>query len=113
MSDNNKRIIINNLDGAKCSGCDEYLREDEVEERCERCDKDLDEEVVITFSYPLYEHRGKKYEIKLIEGIVDDRVYTFTFKSHGLNYKAMPNLTGAQVKAEIQRRIRRYDGFNT
>lgn len=46
MSDNNeeiKRIIIN-LDGAKCSGCDEYLGEDEVGERCETCDKDEEED---------------------------------------------------------------------
>ena len=47
MSDNNeeiKRIIIN-LDGAKCSGCDEYLGENEMGERCETCDKDDEEDV--------------------------------------------------------------------
>ena len=46
MSDNNeeiKRIIIN-LDGAKCSGCDEYLGENEMGERCEKCEKDLDDD---------------------------------------------------------------------
>jgi hypothetical protein len=45
MSNNEeiKRIIIN-LNGAKCSGCDEYLGEDEVGEHCEKCEKDLDEE---------------------------------------------------------------------
>ena len=35
---------IINLDGAKCSGCDEYLYEDEVGERCEKCEKELDDD---------------------------------------------------------------------
>lgn len=39
----NTNITIN-LDGAKCSGCDEYLGENETGERCEKCEKDLDEE---------------------------------------------------------------------
>jgi len=45
MSDNNeeiKRIIINQ-DGAKCSGCDEYLGEDEVGEWCEKCEEDQED----------------------------------------------------------------------
>jgi hypothetical protein len=43
-NNNNEENITINLDGAKCSGCDEYLGEDEVGERCEECEKDLDEE---------------------------------------------------------------------
>ena len=115
--------IIINQDGARCSGCNEYLDKDEVEEeRCERCDKDLDDDdededastaITITFSYPLYERRGEKYLAKLIEGIVDDRKYTLTFKSHCFNFKAMPNQTGVEVKLELQRRVRQYDGLST
>ena len=96
------------------------MGEDEVEEeRCERCDKDLDDDdegsTTITFSYPLYERRGEKYLAKLMEGIVDDRKYTLTFKSHCFNFthRAMPNQTGVEVKLEIQRRVRQYDGLST
>ena len=111
-------IIIINQDGARCSGCNEYLGEDEVEERCERCDKDLDDDegsnsTTITFSYPLYERRGEKYLAKMMEGIVDHRIYTLTFKSQCFNFKAMPNQTGVEVKLEIQRRVRKYDGLST
>lgn len=66
----------------------------------------------VKLSYPLYERRGASYLTKLVEEIEDERIYDLSFKLHTnlFFYKTMPNLTGAEVKAEIQRRIRNYDG---
>jgi hypothetical protein len=66
----------------------------------------------IKLSYPLYERSGEKYLTKLMDGIADEQTYTlsFTLHSDAYYYKTMPNLTGVEVKAEIQRRIRNYDG---
>jgi hypothetical protein len=67
----------------------------------------------VKLSYPLYERSGEKYLTKLMDGIADDQMYTlsFTLHSDAYYYKSMPNLTGAEVRAEIQRRIRNYEGI--